>query len=66
MSTGPNLIARISRCRHGLPLVTLPDRPFNGLDIRPDELQRLGEQLMALARLAKAHTSQQDSTVVLP
>jgi hypothetical protein len=65
MSTGINLIARIDRCRHGQPLVVLPDRPFNGLEIHPHDLERLGERLIAIARLAKQHKGKQPTTVVM-
>jgi len=64
-STGINLTARIDRDRHGQPLVTLPDRPFNGLDIHPADLERLGERLIAIARLAKQHKGKHPSTVVM-
>jgi hypothetical protein len=65
MSTHINLIARIDRDRHGQPLVVLPDRPFNGLEIYPHDLQRLGERLIAIARLAKQHKGKQSTTVVM-
>lgn len=65
MSTGINLIARIDRCRDGQPLVVLPDRPFNGLEIRPHDLERLGEQLIAIARMAKQHKGKHPTTVVM-
>lgn len=57
--------ARVTRCRHGQPLVVLPDRPFNGLEIRPAPLERLGENLIAIARLAKQHRGQVDGKVIL-
>lgn len=65
MSEQINLIARIDRCRHGQPLVTLPDRPFNGMDIRPNDLERLGEKLIAIARMAKQHKGKLPTTVVM-
>lgn len=61
----PSVTARIVRCRHGQPLVVLDDRPFNGLEIRPHELERLGEQLIAIARLAKQHKGKQPTKVVM-
>lgn len=65
MSTSINLMARIVRCRDGQPLVLLPDQPFNGLEIRPHELERLGEQLIAIAHMAKRHKGKQPTTVVM-
>lgn len=60
-----SVTARIVRCRHGQPLVILDDRPFNGLEIRPHELERLGEQLIAIARLGKQHKGKQPTKVVM-
>ncbi|UCU93991.1 hypothetical protein [Hydrogenophaga taeniospiralis] len=65
MSGDINLIARIDRDRHGQPLVILPDRPFNGLEIHPHNLERLGEQLVSIARLAKQHKGKHSTTVVM-
>lgn len=59
-----NLRARIDRDRHGQPLVNLPDRPFNGLDIYPSDLERLGEKLIAIAQMAKKHKGKQPMNVV--
>lgn len=47
------LAATISRCRLGQPLVTLDSEPFNGLEVRPDELRRLAQQFTALAEMAE-------------
>lgn len=52
MSTA-RLAATISRCRLGQPLVTLDSEPFNGLEVRPDELRRLAQQFTALAEMAE-------------
>jgi hypothetical protein len=60
-----SVVARITRCRHGQPLVELHDRPFNGLAIRPHDLERLGEQLVAIAKLAKQHKGRHETTVVM-
>ena len=57
--------ALITRCRDGQPLVELTDRPFNGLVIRPSDLERLGERLIAVAKLAKAHKGKRDTKVVI-
>lgn len=65
MTTAINVIARIDRDRHGQPLVVLPDRPFNGLEASPNELERLGERLIAIARLAKQHKGKHSTTVVM-
>ena len=43
-----------TRCRDGKPLMGLDGQPFNGLEIRPDALRRLGETLMWLADLGEA------------
>lgn len=47
-----NITATLTRCRHGQALVQLESSPFNGLEIRPAELRKLGEQLIALADTA--------------
>jgi hypothetical protein len=57
--------ARVTRCRSGQALVVLPARPFNGLEIRPNALERLGENLIAVARLARQHRGSIDAKVVL-
>lgn len=44
--------AKITRCRHGNPLVELTSSPFNGLEIRPAELRRMAQQLSAIADIA--------------
>lgn len=43
-----------TRCRDGKPLLELDGTPFNGLEIRPTDLRRLGETLMWLADLGTA------------
>lgn len=44
--------ATVTRCRHGQPLVVLDGSPFNGLEIRPQELRLLAQNLNALAEMA--------------
>lgn len=57
--------ARITRCANGQPLVVLPGRPFNGLEIYPAQLERFGETLTAIARLAKQHKGGKDTKVTM-
>lgn len=57
--------ARIGRCTDGQPLVVLQDRPFNGFEVRPHLLERLGENLIAISKLAKQHKGKRDTTVVM-
>ena len=51
MSQGP-INATLTRCRHGQPLVVLDSEPFNGMEIRPNDLRRLAQHLTALADMA--------------
>ncbi len=44
--------ATVTRCRNGQPLIVLDGGPFNGLEIRPQELRRLAQNLTALAEMA--------------
>lgn len=46
------IVATLNRCRHGQPLVELTSQPFSGLEIRPDELRHMAQQLIAIADLA--------------
>lgn len=48
-----NLQATLTRCRHGNALVTLESSPFNGMEIRPADLRRLAQQLIAVADMAE-------------
>ena len=43
------ITATLTRCRFKKPLVQLDSAPFNGMEIRPDELRYLAQQLIALA-----------------
>ena len=43
------LTALLTRCQYGQALIVLESEPFNGLEIRPHDLQRLAERLLALA-----------------
>lgn len=47
-----NLQATLTRCRYGNALIQLESRPFNGMEIRPTELRRLAQQLIATADMA--------------
>ncbi|MDR2187013.1 MAG: hypothetical protein LBE62_03050 [Azonexus sp.] len=49
-----NISATLTRCRDKKPLVVLDSRPFNGLEIRPDELRILAQELLRLANAAAA------------
>lgn len=44
--------ATLTRCRFGNALVQLESSPFNGMEIRPAELRRLAQQLIATADMA--------------
>lgn len=46
------LKAKLTRCRHSQALVVLESEPFNGLEIRPDELRALAQQLTTLAEMS--------------
>ena len=46
------ITATLTRCRHGKPLVQIDSAPFNGMEIRPAELRRLAQQLIATADMA--------------
>ncbi|MDR1276082.1 MAG: hypothetical protein LBL72_06850 [Candidatus Accumulibacter sp.] len=46
------IAATITRCRFGQPLVILTGHPFNDLEIRPNELRKMGQRLIALAETA--------------
>jgi hypothetical protein len=47
------LHATITRCRHDQPLVVLDGAPFNGMEVRPQELRLLAQSLHALAERAE-------------
>jgi hypothetical protein len=47
-----NINANITRCRKGSPLVELTSSPFNDLEIRPTDLRRMAQQLIAIADIA--------------
>lgn len=65
MNGSSSISARITRCNDGQPLVVLLERPFNGVEVRPHDLERLGEKLVAIARLAKQHKGKRDTKVVI-
>lgn len=44
--------ATLTRCTGALPLIVLDSRPFNGMEVRPAELQQMAQQLLALADMA--------------
>lgn len=44
--------ATLTRCRHNNALVQLESSPFNGLEIRPIDLRRMAQQLIAIADMA--------------
>lgn len=44
--------ATLTRCTGSLPLIVLDSRPFNGMEVRPAELQQMAQQLLALADMA--------------
>lgn len=48
----PAINATLTRCRNSLPLVVLNSAPFNGLEIRPNELRQMAQELSALADMA--------------
>ena len=52
MTLPATINATVTRCRHGQPLIVLDDSPFNGLEIRPQELRTLAQNLNALAEMA--------------
>ena len=47
-----NIAATLTRCRHGQALVVLEGRPFNGLEVTPQALRRMAQQLTAIADMA--------------
>lgn len=47
-----NIAATLTRCRHNQPLVVLDSQPFNGLEITPQALRHMAQQLSALADMA--------------
>lgn len=47
-----NIAATLTRCRHNQPLVVLDGQPFNGLEITPQALRHMAQQLSALADMA--------------
>lgn len=49
------LTATLTRCRNSQALVTMESAPFNGQDMRPQELRELARQLLALADMADKH-----------
>jgi len=51
------VIAILTRCRFKKPLVQIDSAPFNGMEIRPDELRYLAQQLIALADEAERKPS---------
>lgn len=46
------IAATLTRCRHSQPLVVLDSQPFNGMEVRPDDLRHMAQQLMAMADMA--------------
>jgi len=46
--------ATLTRCRDQKPLVVIDSEPFNGLEIRPNDLLVLAQQLTEIANLATA------------
>jgi hypothetical protein len=47
-----NITAQLTRCRHNNALVVIESSPFNGMEIRPTDLRRLAQQLIAVADMA--------------
>jgi hypothetical protein len=47
-----SLQATLTRCRHSNALVVIDSSPFNGMEIRPADLRRLAQQLIAIADMA--------------
>lgn len=47
-----NIAATLTRDRHAQPLVVLDSQPFNGLEITPQALRHMAQQLDALADMA--------------
>lgn len=45
--------ATVTRCCHNRPLVVIYSQPFNGLEIRPEELRDMAQRLVSLADLAE-------------
>lgn len=48
-----SLQATLTRCRHNNALVVIESSPFNGMEIRPADLRRLAQQLIAIAVMAE-------------
>lgn len=44
--------ATLTLCRHHQPLVVLDSEPFNGMELRPDDLLRLAQRFADLAEIA--------------
>ena len=59
------LIANITRCHNGVPLIVLEGRPFNGLEIRSLQLERMSGLLLQIAHMGKRHSGKNDVRVVL-
>lgn len=47
-----NIAATLTRCRHSNSLVVLESSPFNGMEVRPADLRRMAQQLIAIADMA--------------
>lgn len=48
-----NITALLTCCRHQKPLVVLESSPFNGFEIRPDDLREMARQLTVIADAAE-------------
>lgn len=50
--------ALLTRCRNKRPLIVLESNPFNGLEIRPEDLHDLAKELITIANLAERDCGQ--------
>lgn len=48
-----NITALLTCCRNKRPLVVLESSPFNGMEIRPEDLRDLANELVVIANLAE-------------
>jgi hypothetical protein len=49
------ITAKLTRCRHGRPLVVLDSEPFNGMEIRPADLLAMAQTLIRIADASVEH-----------
>lgn len=47
-----NIKATLTRCRHNNALVVIESAPFHGMEVRPADLRRMAQQLVAIADMA--------------